>query len=57
MSTAPPIEPLRQPPRTLCYCVSCGEHTPHELLEGEGIVAKVCVRCAERQLTDMLARD
>ena len=44
-------------PRTLSFCAVCGEYTPHELLEGDGVIAKICVRCVERELTDLLNRD
>ncbi|MBZ5586264.1 MAG: hypothetical protein LAQ30_29580 [Acidobacteriia bacterium] len=57
MTTAPPVEPLLAAPRTLSFCAACGEHTPHELVQGDGVIAKVCVRCAERALTNLLGRD
>ena len=57
MRAAPPVEPMLAPPRMLSFCAACGEHTPHELLEGDGVVAKICVRCAERELTNLLNRD
>jgi hypothetical protein len=50
-------EPIRGAPRTLSYCRACGEHTPHEWVEGDGVVAKVCTRCVERDLTALLRQD
>jgi hypothetical protein len=44
-------------PRTLSFCVACGEYTPHEWVEGGGVVAKVCVRCVNRELTNLLSQD
>jgi hypothetical protein len=44
-------------PRTLSFCKVCGEHTSHEWVEGDGVVAKICVRCIERELTNLLGRD
>jgi hypothetical protein len=44
-------------PRTLSFCTACAEYTPHEWVEGDGVVAKVCIRCVERDLTHLLNRD
>lgn len=43
--------------RTISFCEVCGEYTPHEWREGDGVVAKICVRCFERALLDLLERD
>ncbi len=56
MRAAPPLESVPAP-RTLAYCAACGEYTPHELMEGDGVVAKLCVRCLEHEITDLLERD
>jgi hypothetical protein len=50
-------EPMLGAPRTLSLCTVCGEYTPHEWVEGDGVVAKICVRCIERELTNLLGRD
>ncbi len=57
MRAASPFEPILEAPRTISYCAACGEYTPHLCCEGDGVVAKICVPCAERQLTEMLGRD
>ena len=44
-------------PRILSFCTACGEYTPHEWVEGDGVVAKVCIRCVDRDLTNLLNRD
>lgn len=51
------VEPMLDGPRTLSFCTACGEHTPHEWVEGHGVVAKICVRCVERELTRLLNQD
>jgi hypothetical protein len=51
------VEPMLAGPRTLSFCTACGEHTPHEWVEGHGVVAKICVRCVERELTRLLNQD
>jgi hypothetical protein len=50
-------EPAKGAPRTLSFCAACGEHTPHEWVEGGGVVAKICVWCVERDLTNLLNQD
>ncbi len=56
MRAALPLESVPAP-RTVAYCAACGEYTPHELMEGDGVVAKICVRCMEHEITDLLGRD
>lgn len=43
--------------RTISFCKVCGGYTPHEWREGDGIVAKLCVTCFERDLLELLDRD
>jgi hypothetical protein len=44
-------------PKTLRYCTSCAKEMPHEIHEGSGIVALVCLGCAERELSYELDRE
>ena len=53
---------LQQPepmpvPRTILFCKACGKHTSHEWLEGDGIVAKICLACIGRDVLYVLERD
>jgi hypothetical protein len=50
-------EPMLGAPRTLSFCTACGEYTPHEWVKGDGVVAKICVRCIELELTNLLGKD
>ena len=50
-------QPMRGAPRTLSFCKTCGEYTPHEWVGGDGVVAKVCVGCVDRDLTNLLGQD
>jgi hypothetical protein len=44
-------------PKTLRYCRACAKETPHEIRESPGVIAAVCVRCAERALSYELDRE
>jgi hypothetical protein len=43
--------------RTISFCRICGKHTPHEWREGDGVVAKICISCVERDALYALDRD
>ncbi len=43
--------------RTISFCRTCGKHTRHEWREGDGVVAKICMDCAERDALYALDRD
>jgi hypothetical protein len=40
-------------PRTLSFCTACGEHTPHEWVEGDGVVAKICINPTPKALNSL----
>jgi hypothetical protein len=44
-------------PRTIRYCRNCQKHTPHEIREGAGVLAAICVPCIERALSYELDRE
>jgi hypothetical protein len=47
----------RLTPKTLHYCSACGKETPHEIREGSGVLATICLPCLERALTYELDRE
>lgn len=49
-------EPMLGAPRTLSLCTVCGEYTPHEWVEGDGVVAKICINPTPKALNS-LSRD
>ena len=44
-------------PRTLEYCPVCRKQTPHEIREGDGVLAAICLFCLERALSYEMDRD
>ena len=44
-------------PKTIRFCKVCEKETPHQLREGSGLVAKICIPCMERALHYELDRD
>jgi len=44
-------------PRTLGYCPVCRMQTPHEIREGDGVLAAICLCCLERAFTYEMDRD
>ena len=50
-------EPIPAPPKTMRFCKVCGRETPHEVRAGNGVVAKICIPCQERELMWNLDRD
>jgi hypothetical protein len=44
-------------PRTLEYCPVCRKQTPHEIREGDGVLAAICLFCVERALSYEMDRD
>ena len=44
-------------PKTLRYCAACAKEMPHEIHEGAGVVALICLGCAERELSYELDRE
>ncbi len=44
-------------PKILSFCRACEKQTCHELREGDGVIAKVCLSCLERALTRSLDGD
>jgi len=50
-------EPVPAPPKTIRYCKVCRRETPHEILAGSGVVAKVCIPCLEQTERYELDRD
>jgi len=49
--------PARYAPKTFRYCPLCGKETPHEIREGAGVVATLCVPCLDRAVTYELDRE
>ncbi len=37
-------------PKIVSFCQVCEKQTCHELREGDGVIAKVCLSCLERAL-------
>jgi hypothetical protein len=57
MSALPKPAPVLDPaPRTMKYCGTCREYTPHEITRQTTIVI-LCIRCLERALAYELDRD
>ena len=44
-------------PKTLQYCPVCGKQTPHEIREGDGVLATICISCMERDFSYEMDRD
>ena len=44
-------------PKTLRYCQTCHQETPHQLRSGAGAVVMICVACLQRALSYELDRD
>jgi hypothetical protein len=44
-------------PKALRYCQACHQETPHQLRQGAGVVATICVLCLQRALNYELDRD
>ncbi len=44
-------------PRIVSFCHACAKETCHELREGDGVIAKVCLSCLERELAYLLDLD
>jgi len=44
-------------PRTLEYCPVCRKQTPHEIREGDGVLAAICICCLERAFAYEMDRD
>jgi hypothetical protein len=44
-------------PKTIRYCTTCAKETPHEIREGSGIIATICLPCVERALSYELDRE
>ena len=51
------FEPYQTQPKTIRFCKACQQETPHEVREGGGVVAKLCIPCMERTLYYELDRD
>jgi hypothetical protein len=44
-------------PKTLEYRPVCPKQTPHEIREGNGVLAAICLCCLERAFTYEMDRD
>jgi hypothetical protein len=44
-------------PKTIKYCKVCERDTPHQIRDGQGLVARICVLCLNRALIYELDRD
>lgn len=50
-------ESIPAPPKTIRFCKICDRETPHEVRAGNGIIARICVPCLERERLYDLDRD
>ena len=44
-------------PKTMKFCKTCHKETPHELHEGAGVRATICIPCLRRALCYEMDRD
>ena len=45
------------PVKTLKYCKTCQQQTPHEVRRGQGVTAALCIDCLRRALSFESDRD